>query len=466
MTYPVQFNMPVGLDSVSAPSDTSIYRFYKPLPHEKGKKETNELFIPLYDPSKWQMFNPTAEVAARFGLTGVNPLAPIGEEPVFYTWYFTVGTHSISNFKRKDGSTGFASVICPVRLNDYLVRELGRRPLFNNPRCAHCEAEKKAWATFNAKRDAVMANLGIDRKELKTDGYNKIIDGDPELFESRNYAKSLRMVDKYILNVFDVGKQKGERPMDFDGETLAYQTWLTPKVVAEGLIELMREETKDGIPQFFMPSEDGSLQIIKVIKSTERCVTDWRDTSYNVQKGIRNKFDDATAAYLTNMDAMSDPSDLVLMLPYEEMAMYAGGDNADYNTPVAAPVVAAPVVAAPVVAAPVVAAPVVAAPVVAPVVAAPVVAAPVVAAPVVPVAAPFIPAAVPAAAPVPVVPVMPVTAPVVPASVPFLPPSAQPSAAPVAPAPVVPQGPSPTVPGVPDRTPPAGSPPPGQVHSW
>ena len=276
---------------------------YKPWPEAVGTSFINELFIPLYSPAAWGMFNPTEESAKRLGTSLVNPLIVEGM-PELYTFYFKVPTHKVANFQRPDGTTGFASVVCPVKLNYFLEKHIGRKPLFVQPRCPFCEAQTKAWAEHNAR----WKQLGIDKKSLSKDGYLSTVEGDAVLNETRQRAYSFNVQEKVVLNVFDHNKFTGERPLD-EGESHAYRTWLAPKTILDGLVAASKSASKSGIPAFYDFSNPAGLQLVNVTKNTENCTAgNFRDTKYTCMMGAPYQYDKPWMNYLTNLGSMPDPS--------------------------------------------------------------------------------------------------------------------------------------------------------------
>jgi len=303
------------------PVNTTLYR---PLPTEAKSKFTNELYIPLFTPDIWSMFNLSAEDRFRLGLVDTNPLTPISDdEPRVGTYQFKVPIHKIDKYTRQDGSVGYAQVICPVEMNNYLVQVLNRRPLFKNPTCSHCQASAKAWADHNAQWDYLKETRGIDKKGLTPDGYKATVNSDPILKDSRNRAHSFKVQYKYVLNVFDYSKFTGERAKAED-ENFTHQFWFAPWTVFTGLQEIFEQDNRDQLRPFFDHNDPDGFQIIRVIKDTMACTSsNLRDTDYKVMKGPKVKLDDAWGTYLTTLENMADPSDMLLLLSSEEMALYA-----------------------------------------------------------------------------------------------------------------------------------------------
>jgi len=317
----IQCTMPIKQDEAAEKNQGVSYQpinLFKPLPDVPGTTHTNEVFIPLFTPSSWSMFNPTEEQAQRIGMSTVNPFKHPGDNEL-YTFYFKVATHTVPNYVRPDGSVGFATVVCPVKLNYYLEKHVSYKPLFINPRCPFCEAAGEAW---NEHNDRWMA-LGIDKKNLSKEGYRTTIQNDPVLLETRERAYSFKVVDRIVMNVFDYAKFTGNRALS-DGETLGYQTWFTPKKVLDALVAVKDSADSHNTPAFYDFYSPNGLQLVNVAKNTERCTPgNFRDTTYSCFPGVHVNFDDNWKVYLTNLANMPDPSGAFVILPYEEASVYA-----------------------------------------------------------------------------------------------------------------------------------------------
>ena len=329
----IQCNMPIKADAEAEKdqgSNLQTVNFFKPLPDIPGTTHTNEVFIPLFSPANWALFNPTEEMSQKLGMSLTNPLRGNSSSEL-YTFYFKIATHKVSNFVRPDGSTGFAQVVCPVKLNYYLEKHIQYKPLFIKPRCPFCEAEAKAWVEFNDR----WSKLGIDKKNLSKDGYRSMVKDDPVLSETRDRAYSLRAFDRIVMNVFDYAKFTGSRPLT-EGEQLGYQTWFAPKAVLNALTAANSNANDHGISPFYDFYNSNGLQLVNVVKNTERCTQgNFRDTTYTCFPGVTIPFDDNWKVYLTNLSNMPDPSSAFLTLPYEEALYYANqaSDSAtDYNS--------------------------------------------------------------------------------------------------------------------------------------
>ena len=334
----IKMTLDVGRDEAADNNSSkgSSVGLYKPLPEGAGEKVTNELFIPLYKPSGWKLFNLSVEEAARLNAVTENPLVNVEGKPDLYTFFFKVPMHSVRNFTRSDGSVGFAGVICPVHFNQYLVKNLGYKPLFNNPRCAFCEATAHAWSEHNDRWSLLEKEKGIVKKELNKDGYLNIRKNDPILSQSYEKASTFKIQERYITTVFDQGALSGHRRLS-EGEELAYKIWFTPRTVVDTLKELWLQSDRYGTPSFFEFENPNGFQILSITKDTTECTSlSMRDTKYTVLNGPVVPQSDEWKAYLTNLDGMPDPTDLLTLLPYEEMSIYAfPQDMSSLNKPVA-----------------------------------------------------------------------------------------------------------------------------------
>ena len=314
-----QFNMPANDEPKEEKREIApSIKLFKPLPNNIGEKYTNELFIPLYFPGKWEIFNFSSEKREELGLVDYNP---IGND--LCTFYFRVSLHTIQKFVRKDGSVGFAQILCPSKTNKYLTEVLKREPLFKSDRCPHCEAERKAWDSYNERWREIEKEKGIKQKDLSKEGKREIATKDPILTKFYNQARSFGSNDRYVLCVMDYEKITETKKLE-ETEILGYQPYLAPLSVFNSLRDFWVEDTKDKMPMFFSLDNPGGLQIIKVIKSTEDCRDDnFRDTKYSIMKGRRVKLDDEAMQYLSNPDNMADPSPWLTILSQQEMEMYS-----------------------------------------------------------------------------------------------------------------------------------------------
>ena len=337
MTQEVQFTMDMGreeeYDNARSSSSSNAAKIFKPLPHKAGDRFVNEVFIPLYRPASWSMFNHDPHKRELLGLTPTNPLSPVGEEPELFTFYFRVPVHNIQKMVREDGSEGFGSVICRKQFNEYLTQTVGRRPLFASDHCPLCEASGRAWSDFNNRWSEIEEEKGVKKKDLSDEGRRDIQSKDPILKEAYERAKQFSAQDRFVFNVFDVSKLKGNKPMD-EQEALAYQTYFAPKTVFSHLRDQWVEDSREGQLEFFSFYNPAGIQVMKIVKNTEKCRgSNLRDTDYSVMKGSVYPVDEAWRGYLTSMDNMVDPSSFLLIQSIEEMNVYANEGQGTYNTP-------------------------------------------------------------------------------------------------------------------------------------
>jgi hypothetical protein len=304
---------------------------YKPLPHSAGTSFSNEVYVPLFQPSLWKLFNPTPEMANNLGLVPENPLKPLTpEESEIFTFHFKVPVHKIDNFVRNDGSTGFATVVCPAQMNQYLVEVLGRRPMFRDSFCPFCAARSKAWDDHNERWKEVEQVTGIKRKDLSSDGYKEKVKSDPILGATYNRAKSFQVEERYVVNIFDYSAAFGQA---ITGEPVSYKVWFAPKTVFNFMYTLFEEDHKSGIEPFFSGSNPQGMQLLKVIKDTSRCnANNFRDTRYTLMKGGFWQVDENWKNYLTSLETMADPSDLIMVISTNVMNQYVNPVSMNQNS--------------------------------------------------------------------------------------------------------------------------------------
>jgi hypothetical protein len=302
-------------------SESSMTRLFKPLPSQAGQRFDNELFFSLFTPEKWAIYNRSAEDRDLYGLTEFNPFTVQGK-PTINTFYFKVFCHNIENFVKRDGNTGYASVICPKNMNEYLVKALDRAPMFKEDSCPICKESARIWTLYNRRWEEMEAERGITRKGMTTEGKRNIAEADPQLKELYAIGRKKMVMEKYITSVFDHSKFSGKRSMDEGETTLSYQTFFAPKTIVDILKELWKANSTG--QAFYSFDNPQGLQIVSVIKSTEACRgKNFRDTKYTtIQRGLV-QYPEQWQGYLKNLDNAADPSDLLLLLTQADLAMYA-----------------------------------------------------------------------------------------------------------------------------------------------
>lgn len=306
-----------------------VKELWRPLPFKEGMTHFNNVLVPLFTPHSWKMFNPTEEMRRKYrmsapapgsSLVGLDPAQPI------FTFYFKLPIHQVEKFNRADGSVGFASVLCPLGINEYLQKSLGRQPLFETPvRCAHCEESQRQWDLFNARWDA----LGIDKKALSGDGYRDMCTRDPVLSVTKKSARDIGVQDKYFIAIFDHDKFVGVRPLnEGDDPNTTHQAWFAPKSVHTKLLRLFDGGASSGnAPQglpFFQNTPSG-FPIISIVKDTSKCKkNNMRDTEYDAVFNNRFfQYPPEWLAYIQNYAALIDPTEtLVHLITYEEGLHY------------------------------------------------------------------------------------------------------------------------------------------------
>jgi len=396
-------------------------RLFSPLPTKSGEKAKNALLIPVCYPPKWRIFNPTAHEATKYNMLPPSSGGPLGIPADLSSFYFKIPVHGIMNFSRSDGSVGFSSTICPVGLNKYLMEVLQFGPLFDpSVRCAFCEEENRYWNEYNQR----WKDLGYDdaaKKELSKERYKELSESDPILKNARTQARKFKCMDKYVIPVIDYDQLSGAKPLREGQTSVEHQAWLAPNSVFESLADFC-EVSAEG-QEFYSLENPQGVQVIYLVKDTTRCTANnMVQTQYSVIQGPRVQLDPAWKAYVTDPNALVDPSDYLNLVSYDEQRYYLGQSQSAGAPPPPAQPVPPPVAAQ--------------------------------GAPAAPVAAP----AAPPVPPAPVAPPAPAPAPVAASPVPAPVPSPVPAPAPApaaSPIPVIPQAQ-----GLPNRTPPG--PPPGK----
>jgi hypothetical protein len=303
---------------------------YSPLPKEGGLIHPNKVVISLVNPARWKLFNPTEE---EMGLYGMSHEHVFGGDMDWGSLYFQVPTHRVMNYQYPSG-TGFAQAICPNALNQYLTEGLGLSPLFDTPvKCAFCERESALWEDHNE----AWASLGVDKRSLKTEGYKEMMNKHPILKSTREVAKNMRRVERYVLSVFDHDKFVGARPLDEGQTQVQWQSWYAPFSIYKGLNSLYKQKDQANLPMFFDFTR-GAVDLMTVTKDT----TGWTPnskikTDYSIQAvGDTYQYPEEWLAYLTSGQNYADPSEYLRLLTYEEQKYYvdqAGQAKQGYNKP-------------------------------------------------------------------------------------------------------------------------------------
>lgn len=310
--------------------------FYKPLPKESGKQGNNNVIVAGFYPDRWKLFNPTEADFTKYGYSNPGLVGFTEQDYGSFFWRFHV--HELQNFVNPDGSSGFSSVICPVKTNKYMVEVLGQRAPFQmDVRCPFCEEEQQWWNRVNAR----FQELGINKKELTTEGYHNYVNNDPLLKQYYGKAKSFSAREKYLLVVFDYDKLKGARAIE-EGESLSYQLYFAPKSVFTPL----RAMFEAGVPFY---SFEGGVHPLVISKDTTGCRgNNLRDTKYSlINTGIAEQVDQAWLEYLANEGNLPDPSDIVKLVTYAEGQYQISRMNENSNIAPATPPVNTQMAAAP-----------------------------------------------------------------------------------------------------------------------
>jgi len=331
----VEFNYPSQREKDSEEkTGSSRGMLYKPLPAKAGSTENNGVIIPLVAPARWKMFNPTVEMAQKHGLVGSGL---IGVPADLGTPYMKFPTHTVAQFQYPSGRTGMANIICPLEMNKYLdslyPTSDGAPKMFASPHCAFCEQERMYWD----QHDARWNEMGIDKWDLTPESRREYVERDQVLKQTRSSAYKFRAFDKIAIQVFDHDKFMGKRPLE-EGEQLGFRLWFAPKAVFNKLRNFILQDEQ---VVFWDVDNSAGVPIITIVKDTENCTpSDMMRTKYDIiYTGNRHVYEPTWVQYLSNLDAMVDPTDYLQMLTYEEQRFYVDATSASSNnfTPAPAP---------------------------------------------------------------------------------------------------------------------------------
>lgn len=317
-------------------------KLYSPLPEKAGAKEKNAIMIPVCYPPRWNLFNPAAHESAKYNMLSATPGSPLSIPADLSSFYFKIPVHGVANFNRPDGSVGFSQTVCPVQLNKYLTEVLQFGPLFNQGvRCAFCEEADKYWNEFNAR----WKELGYDdaaKKALSRDKYREISENDATLKHVRNMARKYKSTDRYVLPIIDYDQLAGVRPLKEGQVVVEHQVWFAPNSVFESLADFC-EMSQEG-QEFYNFDNPQGAQVIYIVKDTTRCSpANLVQTQYSVVQGPRIALDSNWLAYIANPENMTDPSEFLHLVSYDEQRFYLGAGGAPGTPPVAkSPPMAAP----------------------------------------------------------------------------------------------------------------------------
>jgi len=316
-----KFNMPIkkekSKEKGGGSSFDAVPEIWRPLPDKAGAVHSNKVIIPLLRPANWKLFNPDQEMVQRYGLVDNNGgLIAIPED--LYTFYFKVIVHRVPNFQRADGTIGFSYVFCPNKMNYYLRGVLEYDKLFETDHCEFCNREQELWDVFNSR----LEELGYDedrKKSLDTESYRALVDGDKLLKTTRKTARDYKATERYIIPIFDYDKMIGNRKMDDGQEFVQHQFWIAPKSVFDGLYAIH----ENGVE--FYDTENPEVMIVTIKKDTTKCVgNDMIKTAYTVVSGNKVSIDKQWLDYISNVEAMSDPSKFIQLASKSEMQYYLG----------------------------------------------------------------------------------------------------------------------------------------------
>lgn len=293
---------------------------FRPLPYKAGSKVSNKVIIPLFEPARWRMFNPTREMAERYNMVYNNDgLISIPED--LCTFYLKIPVHGINEFKRPDNTEGFSYVVCPNAMNNYLTKVLQYGPMFESGDCPWCNEEQKYWSIFN-NRFEELGYTDETKKAMDNKEYNAFVDRDSVLRTARASAKSFRASERYIIPIFDHSKAIGVRKLD-DGQTnVGHQFWMAPRSVFEKLANIF----ENGVE--FFDTSSSMVPILTIIKDTTDCTqSNLMRTEYDVVSGETYEYSKEWLDYINDRDSMVDPTKFVYMASKSEMEFYIGNSE-------------------------------------------------------------------------------------------------------------------------------------------
>ena len=306
MSY--QYNMP----ETPTGSGHSPKELYRPLPDKSNQEYTNQLFVGLFVPAKWAMFQRDGHV--------------LGVPEDLTTFHFRIPIHMVDNYQRADGSFGKTMIVCPVKLTQYLS-QLGMSnnwvcdPLFDRPRCAFCETAEQWWDVYNGEK----LKHGYDsNKKISFDEARALCNVNPAARAAYETARKWTSNDRYIIQVFDHDKFSGRRTDPNGNNVSEFQMWTAP----QSIYEQLKAQFNLGY-HFFDTSDPAGVFLVHVTKDTRECHgTNLRNTKYRL--GIspnKQPYDANILAYLNNWDARVDPSSFIPSMSYDEMLHYTGSQN-------------------------------------------------------------------------------------------------------------------------------------------
>jgi hypothetical protein len=290
---PREMSMPIAQDVAASAGGGGYQReasvIYTPLP--SGQNATgvgmNKLFFTIFNPSLWALHRPTPETDPLGLRYGHSVAAPDGSgamitpdqatPPDLWTFYWKIFGHYIE-MVTSSGQKRTQYVMCPAGYNKYLVDVLKYKPLFKDARCRYCDESQAWWAAFDAHwpnaKEPSGAPVNKDRWSYgdKRDLYNAIMKHNPVLEQIRTEAGKWTTGPRWIFEVFDISKMRGERPMDQNEEQVDYQLYFAPKSVFDGLNELYSAGVK-----FFDLDTPGLIML------TKDCTEGARNAKYRLQ---------------------------------------------------------------------------------------------------------------------------------------------------------------------------------------
>jgi len=331
----MRINMPIqSYRDEASTNEKKAYnppKLYRPLPLKTKEKATNEIYVGAMEPGRWDLFNTSEERVKKLGLNPDFKLCSPEGQPLV-TFFFTLPLHRVSDMRRPDGSQGFTYVLCNKKMNNQLQTLLHNDKLFVNDKCAFCEEEAHYWGIFNAQWDVI----GIKKDSVKGDreAWSNIVNNDKVMKAARAKAKEYSTSDRYLFDVFDLSKLYGKRPLDEGEESLQKQIWFAPKTIWESLCDIWHELSSAGVPMFH-EIVNNQVFPLNLTKDTMDCSgNNFVSTKYKLATSIvRKDIDPAYGEYLTSPGTGCDPSDLFVVMSYDEQKSFVGSSNVGEEEP-------------------------------------------------------------------------------------------------------------------------------------
>jgi len=329
-----QMNMPIKAEVEALNQENSGNRsksiLYNPLPlgQNATTKMNNKLFMGLFSPAKWSLFQ-----QENHPILLPNPVPSD-----MWSFYFKISGHYVDAYDPA-GKKRSQFILCPSEMNKYLTEVLKFKPLFKDGRCRYCEENKAWWGKFESHWPNATLNgqkVNPDRWSYDRDGFNAIMKENPNLNQMKEEAGRWGAGPRWVFLVFDVAKLQNERPFD-EGETgVDYQYYMGPKTVFEACNNLY----ENGV-QFY---DVDNPQIVSLVKDCSQGGP--RNAKYQVQTLGSLNVNAEEKKYLSDDNSIPDlpwgepfsEGTVVCVLSYEEQAkfgqLFAVGAGQGQGSPV------------------------------------------------------------------------------------------------------------------------------------